>query len=325
MPRFSNLPSKQYGKNGQPFVMPDPSLQAQVMLPQEHISWLIRQSDGVMSQDKVRRERNAVAYLHMDVDHKATMALIDKIINPCLQRKLNRVQGNVFDEIRASVDDTFGLDENSWHELKLHESLQTIINRTGTRAFFGLPICRNPDYLYSLNRFILAMGAGTLIVGQLPLWLVRPLAASVVNIPLRYYKAKALKTLLPFFAERIQSFERHEAGYTPDDEPEDFATQTIQLVINAKEGTYNRGFGYLAEQHLLLVSLFGLIRRSMNLLIMSSSRSPHSLPQPPPQRTFSTIYSPPPPKSTPTTPSAPRPPQHSQLIKHGVTQPPSRN
>ena len=257
MPRFSNLLSAQYGKNGQPFVMPDPSLQPQVMLPQEHISWLIRQSDGVMSQGQVRKERNAIAYLSIGVDYKATMALIDKIINPCLQRKLNRVQANVFDEIRASVDDTFGLDGNSWHELKLHESLQTIINRTGSRAFFGLPLCRNHDYLYTLKRFILAMGAGTLIIGQFPLWLARPLAACVINIPLRYYKAKVLKMLRPVFEERVQSFQRHEAGYTQEDEPGDFATQTIKSIANNKDDTHNRGLDYLAEQHLLLVSAFG--------------------------------------------------------------------
>ena len=324
MPRISNLLSAQYSKKGQPFVMPDPSLQPQVILPQEHISWLIRQSDGVMSQSQVRNERNAIAYLSLSVDYKPTMALIDKIINPCLQRKLNLVQANVFDEIRASVDDTFGLDENSWHELRLHESLQTIINRAGTRAFFGLPLCRNHEYLYSLKRFILAMGAGTLIVGQLPLWLVRPLAASVINIPLRYYKAKLLKTLLPIFAERIQYIQRHEAGYTLEDESGDFATQILKVVSNTKDGTYNRGPDYLAEQNLLLVSVSDPRTRHRILLIISLSRSPHSPPRPLPQPISSSTSSPPPPKSMLMTPSAPKPPQHSQLSKHGVTQPPSR-
>ena len=324
MSRFSNLLPAQYGRHGQPFVMPDPSLQSQVILPQEHISWLIRQSDGVLSQSQVRKERNAIAYLSIGVDYKPTMALIDKIINPCLQRKLNRVQANVFDEIRASVDDTLGLDENSWHELKLHESLQTIINRTGTRAFFGLPLCRNNDYLYSLKRFILAMGAGTLIVGQFPLWLVRPLAASVINIPLRYYKAKVLKTLLPIFAERIQYFQRHEAGHTLEDEPGDLATQIIKVVANTKDGTYNRSADYLAEQNLLLVSISGPRTSQRNLLIKILSHLPHSPRQPPPQRTSSSTSSPPTPKSMPMRPSAPKPPQHSQLSKHGVTQPPFR-
>ena len=304
--------------------MPDPSLQPQVILPQEHISWLIRQSDGVLSQSQVRKERNAIAYLSMGVDYKATMALIDKIINPCLQRKLNRVQANVFDEIRASVDNTFGLDEDSWHELKLHESLQTIIHRTGTRAFFGLPLCRNHDYLYNLKRFILAMGAGTLIVGQLPLWLVRPLAASVINIPLRYYKAKVLKTLLPIFAERVKHIQRHEAGHTLEDELGDFATQIIKLVTSTKDGTYNKGLDYLAEQNLLLVSATGPRTRHSNLLIENVSHSPHSPQQPPPQRTSSSTSSPAPPKSTPTRPSAPKPPQHSPPSAHGATQPPSR-
>ncbi len=324
MPRFSNLLSAQYGKNGQPFVMPDSSLQSQVILPQEHISWLIRQSDGVLSQSQVRKERNAIAYLSIGVDYKSTMALIDKIINPCLQRKLNRVQANVFDEIRASVDDTFGLDENSWHELRLHESLQTIINRTGTRAFFGLPLCRNHDYLYSLKRFILAMGAGTLIVGQFPLWLVRPLAASIINIPLRYYKAKILKTLLPIFTERMQYIQRHEAGHTLEDEPGDFATLIIKSVASTKDGIYNRGLDYLAEQNVLLVSVSGPRTWHRNLLINNCSHSPHSPRRPPPQRTSSSTSSPPPPKSMPTRPSAPKRPQHSQLSKHGVTQPPFR-
>ncbi|KAK0516828.1 hypothetical protein JMJ35_001431 [Cladonia borealis] len=258
-----------YGKHGQPFVMPDPSLQSQVILPQEHISWLIRQSDGLLSQSQVRKERNAIAYLSMGVDYKATMALIDKIINPCLQRKLNRVQANVFDEIRVSVDDTFGLDETTWHELRLHESLQTIINRTGTRAFFGLPLCRNHNYLHSLKRFILSMGAGTLIIGQLPLWLLRSLAASVINIPLRYYKAKVLKMLLPIFAERIQQVQRREAGHTLEDEPEDFATQIIKLVANTKDGTYNQGLDYLAEQNLLLsfAALSSTAAAATNLLL----------------------------------------------------------
>ena len=322
MPRFSNFLSAQYGKHGHPFVMPDPSLQSQVILPQEHISWLIRQSDGVLSQSQVRKERNAIAYLSMGVDYKATMALIDKIINPCLQRKLNRVQANVFDEIRASVDDTFGLDEKSWHELRLHESLQTIINRTGTRAFFGLPLCRNHNYLHSLKRFILSMGAGTLIVGQLPLWLVRSLAASVINIPLRYYKAKVLKMLLPIFAERIQQVQRREASHSLEDEPEDFATQIIKLVANTKDGTYNKGLDYLAEQNLLLVSVSGPRTTHRNLLIEISSHSPHSPRQPPQQQTSSSTSSPAPQNSTPTRPSAPKPPPHSQPSKHGETPPP---
>ena len=224
------------------------------MLPQEHISWLIRQPDSVMSQGQVRKERNAIAYLGIDVDYKATMGLINTIINPCLQRKLGRVQSNVFDEIRVSVDDTLGLDEHAWREMRLHQSLETIINRTGSRAFFGHSVCRDKDYLYHLRRFILCMGAGTLIVGQLPLWLIRPFAASIINMPLRYYKYRALKFLIPMFEKRIQVCENKEDGMTLDDEPDDFATQTIKLVLNNKASGHHKAPEYLAEQHLLLVS-----------------------------------------------------------------------
>ena len=250
----SNVSRLQYSKHGQTYAVPDPSFQPQVMLPQEHISWLIRQPDSTLSQWAVRKERNAITYLAISDNYKDTMHLIDKIINPYLQRKLNRIQANVFDEIRASVDDTMGLDEDSWHEVNLHETLQTIIDRTGSRAFFGLPLCRNKDYLFYVRRFVLCMGAGTLIVGQLPKWFFRPFAASLINIPLRHYKAKALKYLVPLVTKRVRDFEQRASVESEDYESEDFATQTIKVLASSKDGTFNKAPEYLAEQFLSVVS-----------------------------------------------------------------------
>lgn len=112
-------------------------------------------------------------YLNLGADHMDTMAVIGKIINPCLQLKLNGIQIYTLDEICASVDDTMGLDEESWHEINLYEALQTIVDRTHCRSFFGLPLCRNKSYLFKIRRFVSCMDNGTLVVGQLPVWLNR--------------------------------------------------------------------------------------------------------------------------------------------------------
>ena len=193
-------------------------------------------------------------YLSLGADHMETMALIGKVINPCLQRKTNRIQINTYDEIRASVDDTMGLDEDSWHDINLHEALQTIIDRTQCRAFFGLPLCRNKDYLFNVRRFVNCMGTGTLVVGQIPIWLNRQFWASLINVPLRYYRAKVMKALVPLVIERVQNYEHEGIKLVTEQEADEFVTEIVRVVEDSRDGTYNRAPEYLAEELLLLVS-----------------------------------------------------------------------
>ena len=101
-----------------------------------------------------------------------------------------------------------GLDEDSWHEINLHKALQTIVDRPQCRAFFGLPLWRNMNYLFRIRRFVNSMGTGTLVVGELPVWLNRQVWASLINMPLRYYRAKVIKALSHVVTERVRDFEQ---------------------------------------------------------------------------------------------------------------------
>lgn len=233
-------------------MIPDPSFQPQVFLPREQIKWLTEQPDSVLSRWAVRGERNALRYLPIDVDQPSTIAFIDKVIGHCLTRKLDNIQPDVCNGIRESVDANLGIDNDSWHQVNLQATLSKIVDRTVTGAFFGSPLCHDELYLRDLSRYIMFMGVGTLIIGQLPRLLVRPFFASLINIPLRVYKAKVLKVLVPVIEERMQDLE----GKTGEqDEPKDFVTQGIKFILKSKDRTYINNPHYLAEQLLLLVSL----------------------------------------------------------------------
>jgi len=83
-------------------------------------------------------------------------------------RNLDRIQADVYCELRTSVDDIFGMDTESWRELNIQQTMAKIADRTGIRAMFGLTLCRDQSYLRNLSRFNIYIGTGTLVTRQVP-------------------------------------------------------------------------------------------------------------------------------------------------------------
>lgn len=263
----------EYGKKGIPFVIPDPSFQPQIMLPQEHIKWITQQPDEKLSLWNVRNARNGIGYMGITVDHKSTIAFTEKIIGRCLTRNLDRVQADVYAEIQASVDDLFGMDTHSWRELHGHETLTQIADRTGTRAMFGLTLCRDRKYMHNLGRLNKLMGVGTIVIGQMPP-LFRNLAGNLIRMPVRYYKAKVMKTLVPFITKQMQDFERHQRDGTAPVLSNDFLTQAVAVAMTNKDRLVCNDATHLAEQFLILsfaaLAAMGLVGLNVFLDLLST-------------------------------------------------------
>ena len=237
--------------------MPDISFKAQVFLPQEHIKWLVTLPESVLSVHKVREEKHALRYLNNksvnnSADAKVTVKFIDDIIGRCLTKQLYRIQADMYDEIRASVDEAMGTSEK-WHEVNLGQTMETVAERTGSRALFGMTVCRNREYLHNMSAWNMLMGLGVLTVGQAPR-LARPFIATMINLPLRVYKARVMRILVPFIQTRMQDFERGKRGGSPNDASNDFATQAVKVALGRKDHTVFEDPNVLAEQFILLVS-----------------------------------------------------------------------
>lgn len=223
------------------------------MLPQQFIKWIVAQPDSVLNIFKVRKERNALGYLAIAEKQKATVAFLDRIVGRCLNKNLDQIQPDVHDEIRASVDETMGMEEQ-WHELNLHNTLKAIGDRTGARALFGSKLCRDEKFLRNLDRLIMVMGLGTLIIGQLP-FLFRSVAGAFLNLPLRYYKARVMKVLVPMIQQQMQDSLRTSSEKGSKEESNDFVTQGVKVAMESKDRTFSNDARVLAEQFLLLVSV----------------------------------------------------------------------
>ena len=152
------------------------------MLPHEHIKWLTTQPEAILSVWPVRTERRALGAMMSTVDHKETVAFIDKIVGRFLTPKLDNVQADVSDEMGASIDSAMGLDEDTWHEVNLMQTFKDIGDRTGVRALFGLVLCRDQHFLRVLTHYKTLMGIGILLSGHLPP-IIRPVGGLLLNLP----------------------------------------------------------------------------------------------------------------------------------------------
>ena len=236
-------------------MVPSISFKSPVLLPQEHIQWLVAQPESILSVRKVQEEKHALKYMNNSIEHKVTVKFLDNVVGRCLTKRLHCTQADMYDEIRASVDDTLGLDED-WHDVTLQKMTKMVADRAGSRTLFGLALCRDQAYLHNMNGFNMLMGVGTVIVGQIP-WLIRPLIGAIVGLPLRIYKARTLRILVPLIKARMQEYaQKGRSGMPglPKDESYDFVTQAVKVAMESKGSMIFDDPDTLAEQFLHLVN-----------------------------------------------------------------------
>ena len=154
----------------------------------------------------------------MGIELSTTMQFIERICGDRLARNLDTVQRPMHDELRRCIDAVFGKNDEEWTELNVYNSLQDIVMPTMSRVFLGLPLCRDPRILTAFHRYILALGLGTIFVGELPR-ILKGTVAQLVKIPLAYYRRKTLDVITPVVERQLAWGTKNGGG---DDEDSSF-------------------------------------------------------------------------------------------------------
>jgi hypothetical protein len=200
------------------------------------------------------------------------------------------IQPDMLDEIRKSVDRELGGDSNNWKQFNVQDVMSRLISTVGSRVLFGFPLCRNNKFLHAVDKFILYMGIGTIVIGkglpwktqgntytflsgQLPPILIRPIIGSLLRLPVGYYKNQIVQELAPVIKERLIHLK--ETGDDPMlEESPDFLTQSIKKAIETRNDG-DEGIKYLLEQFSLLVGLKSITQRiQINMLSRPSQLFP---------------------------------------------------
>lgn len=125
----------------------------QVILPNSQIRWLLEQPDSVLSQEKVNRQFLEAEYtfLHANL---VDVPVHPEVIQHQLTKKINTFADDIVEEVNVCLEETWGLDTEEWHEIKVYDTMLVLVTRLSIRVFMGLALCRDPDFLKACSKFI---------------------------------------------------------------------------------------------------------------------------------------------------------------------------
>ena len=226
-----------------------------VMVPQEHISWLVDQKDSVLSIREIRRQNLAFeSLLPTGMDPLHDLFIMD-VVRRDLSRNLGVLQPAILEEMCKAINSTMGLEAGVWRNVCLWQSMRTIIKAISNRVLFNLPLCEDQGFLRSTETFSTCLGTGSVVAGQLVPWPLRPLIGSFFAIPIYLNMRKSFKSLLPTIERRMDDIRRSRVGQPyMDIEHNDFMTWYCVAVLKGDIAESAKTPEAIAQRLLCLVS-----------------------------------------------------------------------
>jgi hypothetical protein len=224
---------------GKPFVAPDISFIPHVLIPREHIRWLLDLPENIAATWPALKERTGANYLS-NARSVASDNFFLEVLRQFSKRWLYKVQDDVFEQMKDVIATTMGNDEENWQVVNLFETISLIVNDSSRCAIFGRSLSRDPKFVHSCRRFTLLFGVSIPIMGQIIPLPFRKIFGILLNIPVDFYRRKSLKMLKPVVAGRIESIRgKMKTGQSIHDEPADFITFAAKSI--AERGISHQG------------------------------------------------------------------------------------
>ncbi|KAI1784530.1 cytochrome P450 [Ganoderma leucocontextum] len=147
-------------------------------------------------------------------------------------RRLPDIIPVVIDEIPFALREHIAAKENEWTSVPVMPVMQKIVAQTSNRAFVGLPLCRNEDYLAQAIGFAVHVARDAAALLLVP-GFMRPLVAPFIR-NVKRHTSHAVSRLRPIIEERRRAFAELGEGW--NDKPNDVLQLILDKAISKGEG-----------------------------------------------------------------------------------------
>ena len=199
------------------------------MIPRSQIPWLLSHPDDVLSTSASHYDTLEGDYAFTD-KRILTDPYHEHVIHKYLPRRIAPMIPDLQAEVALDFDVAWGTDTDEWKEIKVGDSVLSMLSQAVNRMILGLPLCRNEDLLSTMRAFTMDIVMTGFLLRFVPRWL-RFIAGPLATLPNKYHYWKTTKYTKPLIADRLKNLQKKEED--PSFEwkpPNDFVTWSILLA-----------------------------------------------------------------------------------------------
>ncbi|KAL6903884.1 cytochrome P450 [Trichoderma evansii] len=219
---------RDHSKKGRSYILPDIFTGHHVILPSEHLQWLLKQPESVLSQRESNNEFLAAKHTFLNcvaADDNEWTFVVNLI--KTITSQLNKQTNDAIDEIHAALDDLWGNDTRSWRQVDLFDVSLELVSRVVSRIFVGLPLCRDSTYLASSTKFAKFILIEALLAQLTPKPL-RPLLAPFLS-QYDWVQFRSMdRCVNPVIRERTERFGKMAEEKSDADQPDDLLSRLMK-------------------------------------------------------------------------------------------------
>ncbi|KAF8549790.1 cytochrome P450 [Imleria badia] len=211
-----NVIQEGYDKNKPaPFKVAEPNRWTVILSDRGHLEEVAKASNSELSflaaiNDQIQIEHTLGPEIHYNPYHVA-------VVRNHLTRNLEVLFPVIRDEIVTSFTEVLDLKENEWKSVTTLSVIEKIVCRTSNRAFVGLPLCRNPDWIdLNIQCTVDVMQGGT-IIRLFPKFMRSLCTRLFTKVP--QVITRGMKLLGPIIEERQKYLNEYKTAW--DDKPND--------------------------------------------------------------------------------------------------------
>ncbi|KAK8127372.1 hypothetical protein PG984_008480 [Apiospora sp. TS-2023a] len=240
-----------FSKRSKTVLVPGLGLRNETILPQSAMKWFLAQPESSLNASQAIVEINQLGYSLGD-DKYATDRWNGLVVRSKMNTVLERICGDMNEELRYALDTRLGSDENEWKEIDLLHTVRLVVAQAASRFTVGLPLCRDEQYLIDTIKMgnMLVMSSG--LTGATPV----PWRSLVGFFTLRALKPQIerIKTHIEaVYQKRLETLEQ-DPDHPWHTEPRDFF-QMLMRFAQSERSHEVHDFDSIARR--LIVANFG--------------------------------------------------------------------
>ncbi|GIC94717.1 cytochrome P450 [Aspergillus udagawae] len=215
-----------FNKTGRAFLMPLISFEPIVILPQEHIKWIIDQPPTVLCPRRAAYTRMGVRYVAPGFT-PAISEILHSAIKLHLNKKFDNLKAEMYDQMSWAIDRSFGT-ADCVSKVSLARALRYTVYHTLVPVLAGRELAKNERFVEAIISSSQWFGAASTVVGQCLPPPARGVIGWVLQKPIGYVQRRYLRYLMPIVRERLRRLQEE------TEVPEDMVTWLCQVILTTR-------------------------------------------------------------------------------------------